>query len=1347
MAGRSVGSITVSVDANTGKLKAQVVRASTEAGQAGGQAIEEGLADVDGRRVVANIAKIREQIKRELRNLDIDVGVDDAGARADLRRLQAQLRALQLEIDVAPNVDEAGTLEEIVRLREKINKLLKVSVKTELDSRTVTEVNAEVQALIDEHITVHIEPEVDDGDLVGAMAKTRAAAGEGGSSSGRSFMSGFSSAIFDQEKLIVGAIGFLGNDIAVLLEGTLSAAIAVASSAFGALAGAAGAALPLLAGLVPAVGALVIGFQGMGGALQSVTKEFAAAVAEGRSFSLSADDIQKKLAGLAPAARSFVEQFARIFPQLDQLRTQIQGALFENLDTALSRLATTTIPNIGQALTVAAGSVNDFILQIAQASEGIDFAGLLEGLQPAIDAISKALVSLFQSIAPFIAAATPAAQRLAEMFRNAAENLAAMIDAGARSGAITDFLQRGLDSLHQWASLAKAVGDALFTLFQAGQAQGDSFVASLTNIINKFDAWMESAAGQNSLAQFFELGRQTMSALVPILEGLKGLFANLVSADSVSRLQALTDSIGRVLPFLGQVLDVVGRVGALSTFVELLARIGEAIQPAVPAFQELADALGDALMSAVDSVTPLLDGLGPLLGRVVEAIVPLIPKAAELSAQLIELVTPQLLETLDAFASALVDLSPSVIALLDAFTPFVDLMAAQLIAALEVATPLLNVMAGAFEALLPAIEAVAPVIEKVVGLFTLLPRAIGFVGNALRDAGIGFSDLANPAAAAGKVIHEVFTPGMERSVIIADQAAAAQEEFAKKVLAVAAAGVTQARHLEDQRKQVELNTETWLAYQKVFDLVVRAAQLADIANARQTTQIEAFRDRLEQLNTAGSDVIDPIERAGFAFEAAGGQAKRAADDAERLQQIFEDFIDPALNAQEAARNMAQEFSDFGDTLTGLIQDNALGDIVTGLGDATAAVNLTTQAGRDFGQGLEDRIKVIEDSTTATIGLVDAHTGLAKSGGQAAREMVLLRQQLIDQVTQLGLTNEQATALVNTYGLTPDSIVTTFTQTNMDDAQKQALQLDENLNGIPDSIETIISMPGITQAQKVTLLYDQDLDKIPDVIDTEVTTPGLKEVRVAIKGYDKDLDGIPDSIDQHVTQIGMDRARLNARELRREAREANDQHIDQPVTQPGMDRARQNARGLRGEAQQADAQNIAIPADIPGYAVAAANINSLIHSAENADNKTINISASAQTASAAADINALRQQADALDGKTIDIFFQRHDNAPIAVQHGGQVPQGMLGLAGETGPEFARVGGQTRLLLGPTIVPPGTTVTSAALTEAILRARGEGAQRATIGRQVILNQNITPVSADPVAVATQVMNRAAAMAGV
>src|SRR5262245_992302 len=573
MAGRSIGRVEVSVDADTGKLKAQIVKASEEAGEAGGEAIEEGLADVNGREVVNKIKKIRAEIQQELRGLDVDVGVDDANARADLRRLQAQLRALQLSLDVVPGVDQTKVLEEIVQLRERIAKLLKVSTKVELDQRTVTEVNAAVQALIDEHVTVHVEPEVDDAQAAAAMARLRAQAETAGSSSGGGFMQAFSGALFDQEKLAAAAIGLLGNDIAILLQGAVAASVAVVSSAFGALTAAIGAALPLIASLIPALGAVVVGFQGMGDALGAVTKGFKEATAAGQAFDITS--ISDQLQGLAPAARAFVEEFARIFPQLQAIQQQVQGALFANLDAALGELATTTIPSIGQALTVAAESINTFFLKIAQASEGIDFGGLIEDLQPAIDAVGDALVSLFQSFAPFIEAATPAAQRLAESFRAAADGLREMIESGLQSGAINDFLQRGLDSLKQWAALAKATADALFTLFSAGQAQGDSFVKSLTNIISKFDAWMESATGQTALQDFFRQGADTLKALLPILQGAQGLFDNLVTEDSIARFTLLADSLGRVLPFLGQLLDITGRVGIFSTLVELLARIGE----------------------------------------------------------------------------------------------------------------------------------------------------------------------------------------------------------------------------------------------------------------------------------------------------------------------------------------------------------------------------------------------------------------------------------------------------------------------------------------------------------------------------------------------------------------------------------------------------------------------------------------------------------------------------------------------------------------------------------------------------------------------------------------------------
>ena len=70
MAGRSVGRIEVTVDADTSRLKAQIVRAGKEAGEAGGEAIEEGLSDIEGKELVTRLRTMREGIAAALKGED-----------------------------------------------------------------------------------------------------------------------------------------------------------------------------------------------------------------------------------------------------------------------------------------------------------------------------------------------------------------------------------------------------------------------------------------------------------------------------------------------------------------------------------------------------------------------------------------------------------------------------------------------------------------------------------------------------------------------------------------------------------------------------------------------------------------------------------------------------------------------------------------------------------------------------------------------------------------------------------------------------------------------------------------------------------------------------------------------------------------------------------------------------------------------------------------------------------------------------------------------------------------------------------------------------------------------------
>jgi hypothetical protein len=143
MAGRSVGSISVTVDADTGKLKAQMVRDGKVAGKAAAEAIESELDNIqanidlheeDARAGAKLLAK---QIEQSLKNIPVDIDVDDA-----VKSL-AEIKTLGENLDVEPVVqfNTVQAKKDLAKFKE-FAEAQRLAIDVTLDARSLSEVNA-----------------------------------------------------------------------------------------------------------------------------------------------------------------------------------------------------------------------------------------------------------------------------------------------------------------------------------------------------------------------------------------------------------------------------------------------------------------------------------------------------------------------------------------------------------------------------------------------------------------------------------------------------------------------------------------------------------------------------------------------------------------------------------------------------------------------------------------------------------------------------------------------------------------------------------------------------------------------------------------------------------------------------------------------------------------------------------------------------------------------------------------------------------------------------------------------------------------------------------------------------
>lgn len=1287
MARRSVGDIEVTVEANTSKMTATLIKEGETAGRRLKNSIEKQIRNLDAsidtsdfNIAAAEARLLAKKIEASLHGLEVDI--DFTEAVAQLEGFQEEAEAFKVELDAALNPlkfrrqmeaererQEADELKLALDMKEATLDLFTFKEKTEHDRiQAVLELDTfnaqrehdifvlrnEIKRLnleVDENhekATFSLaawkkEQEANAIDVPVDVDTSKLDGGDGGGGKGLS----------GRMKLIMGAVVALMEPAMVGLQGLFASLTSLASSAFSAISGGALAAAPAIAALGASVATLVIGFQGMGDSFSAVNEEMAAAAAEGRAFNMEAEDIQAAMAGLAPAAQEVVGAFAEMSAQFSNLRSVVQQTLFSGLAEQMKALGTDALPAIQSGLVGIAGSFNDFFSELLAHIASTDLGSIFEGLQPIVDSMLDAFLNLFDAVQPFLVAAAPAAQALAESFAAATESLSGMVSAGQSSGALTQFLLDGVDSLRQWMELLEQTGRLLFTVFEAGKSSGDGFIATLTDVVAEFNGWLTSTdEGKAALTAFFDSGKAIMSALVPILEGLKDAIANIVTPGAIQRFAELAENIGNVLPVLGSLFEIVGRTSLLNLAAESLSLIADAIEPIIPAAQDLASALGAGLRDIMHAAAPSAKILADGLGRVMKAITPLLPDLASLAVALLQAFEPIYAENIDRIATLIEELAPLVgalipplINLVNAGMPLVE-MFASLAGPITTGIQLLGDLAGALTTVTPLFQA----FTGITGLVSVFSRTEEVTANVVEGFG-----LIPPAMAEVTGEGKTLQAGMaEIEKAMADKAAAAAEEFAKQ---------------------------------------------------------------LEVLGGLIEDTKVPATETGRAYAAMAKEMEAASEAASAMSDSFDLLVGRNIDLDSAARDVHASI----DEMNQLMKDGEGVTKQTALG-----FNTMTEAGRATAETIQNGITAIGEWGAQAL-----ESGM--SAQDASLFMNNMRDSLVDTASQFFTSKEEARKYIDQLGLTPSNIL------------------------------TMVQTPGLLEARIGIMDFDRDLDGIPNTADVEFNLPNVETIRTKLAELGTDVTGIPDDVlisffaeNAEVTQEQIDAvntgvadvneatgtATVSADGATQAATEAAavttavEKIPDSQVTTfntPGLQEAISQI-GRLGDATRKIPTATYMTFSTPGLQEALTQVGNLKGAIDGLEGKTVRVDVTGAVA-AKQQVDALRESIRLLQDKTVTV---RTNN--VATTTGG------MSGAMITGPRTMNVGelGYTEALV-PLQLPLNRVDPSVRDLAALIRGEGPTRPAAASGKTVNNFMTIQPVSADPVAVATQVINRSAMLA--
>lgn len=341
-----------------------------------------------------------------------------------------------------------------------------------------------------------------------------------------------------------------------------------------------GAAYAAVSGLVPMVGVL--------GALPAIMLALAATLAVvklgfsniGAALKVVSDpastleQIHTAMAGLSPAARTFVLQLNSAKKATTGWRDSIQAAMLPGFTKGLERI-NSILPTIGAGLTRDAKAVGRLgqALGTDLATHGSDLETIFgnneklinKGLNPALRAALSILLS-------FAVAGGPLALRFATWLGESATHLADIVQQGRNSGQLTAFLQRAGDLAAGTAHVLTNVVVALFNIGKESQNASAMMGHGLTDVTDRWRKWTETVEGKNAIRQWFNNAMPPLEALGRTVVGLAKAFNGLGASGNLTTLinQINTELVPAISSFVHGAASQLGPalVDAATAFVK-----------------------------------------------------------------------------------------------------------------------------------------------------------------------------------------------------------------------------------------------------------------------------------------------------------------------------------------------------------------------------------------------------------------------------------------------------------------------------------------------------------------------------------------------------------------------------------------------------------------------------------------------------------------------------------------------------------------------------------------------------------------------------------------------------------
>ncbi|WIM97843.1 hypothetical protein ACTOB_001397 [Actinoplanes oblitus] len=246
----------------------------------------------------------------------------------------------------------------------------------------------------------------------------------------------------------------------------------------------------------------------------------------------------QQITKLAPAARAFLNTILALRPAFEDLRLDVQQAMFAGLAPKLQRLAEvwknplhTTLVNYGKTLNGIAKTLFDSVSKksfVDNLTAGADSA------RTALDRVGRAVAGpLVDAFGRLARASGPFVEKLGDLIGRTVERFSAWIKSADKSGKLDRFFAGAASTLEKiWTLGGKVVtvmGKVIGIIYPQAKAGGDSALDSANKALDKVSAWLDKPENQQKITNFVAKIGEFGSALRDVAR-IAGNLGGVVSA-------------------------------------------------------------------------------------------------------------------------------------------------------------------------------------------------------------------------------------------------------------------------------------------------------------------------------------------------------------------------------------------------------------------------------------------------------------------------------------------------------------------------------------------------------------------------------------------------------------------------------------------------------------------------------------------------------------------------------------------------------------------------------------------------------------------------------------------------